>query len=165
MSHAPHWEEIPRDAYHREDEYRTRRGVLSDNTKQKSGNIRRIHVYFIIYAKSQSIYINCEYVGHQAVDQHSPHDLIHLNAQCDTQLLLNEQTHNKVKELKQSDCVYLQSKIQSLVPNFFIHNIREMLEKMSEGNEISSLAELMELSLINQSKLLCRVILDGMAVN
>ena len=57
----------------------------------------------------------------------------------------------------------MQSKIQSLVPNFFIHNIREMLEKMSLGNEIGSLAELMELSLINQSKLLCRVILkrDG----
>lgn len=53
----------------------------------------------------------------------------------------------------------MQLKTQMLVPNFFIHNVRELLEKMSVGDEVSGLIDLMELSLINQSKLPRRIIL------
>ena len=42
----------------------------------------------------------------------------------------------------------------------FLHNVRELMEKMSEGEEGSSLAELMELSLLNQSKISLGVILN-----
>jgi len=34
----------------------------------------------------------------------------------------------------------MQCKMQSLIPNFFIHNICELLEKMSEAKEMGSLA-------------------------
>jgi len=34
----------------------------------------------------------------------------------------------------------MECKMQSLVPNFLIHNIRELLEKKSEGKEMGSLA-------------------------
>jgi len=53
----------------------------------------------------------------------------------------------------------MQLKSQMLVPNFFIHNVRELLERMSLGDEVSGLIDLVELSLINQSKLNRKIIL------
>lgn len=79
-------------------------------------------------------------MGHQAIDFYSTRTFIQIDDNCISQLLLNEQIDNKVLYLKSSDCVFMECKMQSLVPNFFIHNIRELLEKMSEGKEMGSLA-------------------------
>jgi hypothetical protein len=54
--------------------------------------------------------------------------------------------------------------VQGLVPNLFLHNVRELLEGVSVVEEGGNLAELMELSLLNQSKLLPRIILDGVMI-
>ena len=41
----------------------------------------------------------------------------------------------------------------------FLHNISELLENATGGEECTSLAELVELSLLNQSKLVAGIIL------
>ena len=53
----------------------------------------------------------------------------------------------------------MQLRCQSLVSNLFLHNIRELLENAEVGEEGGSLAEIVELSLLNQSKLTARIIL------
>jgi hypothetical protein len=53
----------------------------------------------------------------------------------------------------------MQLRCQSLVSNLFLHNIRELLENAEVGEEGCSLAEVVELSLLNQSKLTARIIL------
>lgn len=50
-------------------------------------------------------------------------------------------------------------KVHSLVPNMFIHNVRELLENAAIGEDGCSIAEIVELSLLNQSKLSARIIL------
>ena len=60
---------------------------------------------------------------------------------------------------RNSDCTFMQLKSTLLVPNFFLHNIREMLEKLKVGEEGAALSEMAELGLLSQSKTGCRIIL------
>ena len=53
----------------------------------------------------------------------------------------------------------MRMRAQALVPNMFLHNISELLENSTGGEECSNLAELMELSLINQSTKVSGIIL------
>jgi hypothetical protein len=46
----------------------------------------------------------------------------------------------------------MQMRQQSLCSNLTLHNIREMLEKLSGSEDVLEISELVELSLLNQSK-------------
>lgn len=102
-------------------------------------------------------YINCGYVGNQTSQKcrKSPSSQPRPSG-----ILRNSQAHRKVMLAKVSDCTFMQLRSQSLTPNIFLHNVRELLEKMAIGEEGLSLAEMMELSLLNQSTTLSSIILS-----
>lgn len=78
------------------------------------------------------------------------------------ELPLNCEAILQVLHLLVSDCTFMQLKCHSLVSNMFLHNVRELLENAELGEEACSLAEIVELSLLNQSKLIARIILGRM---
>jgi hypothetical protein len=74
------------------------------------------------------IYINCGYVGHQT-SQERRECLFPLLSPED--LLLESQAEYQVRLVGVSDCTFMQLRSYSLTPNIFLHNIRELLEKMA----------------------------------
>jgi len=105
------------------------------------------------------IYINCGYVGGQNDADGSLLQASDGTEQSCEELSFCDETGCKVHMFICSDCTFMQTKCHSLISNMFLHNIRELLENAEVGEEGSSLAEVVELSLLNQSKLTARIIL------